>query len=95
MAGQLYDIGDQIALTGTFTNASGALADPTTAAVKIKIPSGTEASYSPTKTSTGIYAHAVTTTESGRYYYRFVGTGAVIAAAESFFDVRPSAFTAP
>lgn len=95
-----YDIGDQARMSGAFTTvSSGAAADPTAITVIYRKPNGVETTLvygtdaAVIKDSTGNYHADVTIDMSGRWYYRFEGTGAVIAAGETYFDVRISAFT--
>jgi len=80
-------------MTATFRNAAGSVADPTTIVFKIRTPDGVIASYTygvggtVVKSSTGVYYVDTTASQSGTTRYRFIGTGAVITAAESSFDV--------
>jgi uncharacterized protein YfaS (alpha-2-macroglobulin family) len=88
-----------VALTLTDT---GAAADPTTLAVKLKDPAGTIATYTygtapeVTKDSTGNYHADITlssTSDSaGRWYWRWEATGAVVGATEGSFIVRETSF---
>ena len=87
----VYDIGDEIILTGTFT-INGVLTNPTTATWRLKAPDGTTTTPAVTNPSTGVYKTTVTPTLVGRYTYRLEGTGAATAAEEAFFTVRRSAF---
>lgn len=96
-----YDIGDQVKAEVTFTNISKALADPTTVVLKTRDTAGTETSYTygvdaeVIKSGTGVYYMTIITTAKGSYFYRGVGTGAVVAAGESFFNIRASKFDSP
>ena len=90
-----YDIGAAVVVTGTFRNAAGDLANPTTATVLYRRETDTELSDTPTNASTGVYNFTITPTQDGKWFYRFKGTGAVTAAGESFFIVRESAFVNP
>ena len=93
-----YDIGDMIRLAATFT--SGEVnADPTVITLKIKHPSGSVDTYlygggtiEMIRPGTGDYYKDVTLAEQGGWYYRFAGTGTLVAAAENYFDVRDSKF---
>lgn len=87
----IYDVGDKIRLSVTFTSGSTPT-DPTTVAVKIKEPDGTITSATPTKDDAGDYHYDWSIVQSGRHWYRFEGTGAVVAAAEADFMVRESEF---
>jgi len=90
-----YQIGDRVELRVTFRNAAGALADPTTATIMVRTPAGVESSNTPTKEAVGVYSHQLTLTQSGTYFYRGKGVGAVVAAAEGRFAVAASSFTNP
>ncbi len=74
-------------LSATFKNSTGAVADPTTATVLVRSPSGVNTTKTyPTdaevvRTSTGVYYFDVTMGESGTWTYRFEGTGSVQAAS--------------
>lgn len=86
-----YTIGDLVRLTGTFTDLSGNLSDPTTSVLTVKDPDGVVTSYpSLTHPSTGIYYFDLPVSDSGVYYYRYSGTGAVVAAGETQFQVSES-----
>lgn len=95
-----YDIGDQARMSAAFTNVStGAAADPTAVTLEYRKPDGAittlvyGADAALVKDSTGNYHADVTVDQWGRWDYRFAGTGAVIAAGDSFFEVRASVFT--
>lgn len=92
-----YDIGDQVRLTVKFKNAAGAAADPTTATIIVREPDDTETAYSGTlvNPAVGTYYYDLTITAAGIHHYRGKGTGAVVAAAERFFNVPESAFDSP
>jgi len=92
-----YDIGDVVRFTGTFTNVSGTVTDPTTVTLSIKSPSAitsyTYAGGAVTKSGTGVYYKDVSLDAQGTWYWRWVGTGAVATAAEGFVVVRDSEFS--
>lgn len=86
-----YTIGDLVRLTGTFADLSGNLTDPTTAVLTVKDPTGTVTSYpSLVHPSMGSYYYDLPVSASGVYYYRYAGTGAVVAAGETQFQVSES-----
>ena len=96
MAVNTYDKGDAVRLKGTFT-VSSVNTDPTTIILKVKDSDGTISTYTYaggtiTRSATGIYYKDVTVSNDGLWYYRFEGTGAVIAAGEGSFEVRRSEF---
>ncbi len=88
----VYDIGDLVKLTSTFTNYLGQLSDPSNVVLKVHPPSGVVETPSVTHASTGVYfyLYSLTDKESGKYFFRFEGTGGVQAAGESYFRVRQS-----
>lgn len=96
MAG--YVVNQQVRLTGTFRNLAGALADPTAVTVKVQDAAGTEVTYADAvHDSLGVYHKDITITKpasggGGTWYYRFEGTGAVIAAGEVSFGVEQTVF---
>lgn len=91
-----YDIGDQARLTGVFRASSNdALVDPTEVTIKVRNPHDNEQSYTPVRDSLGVYHYDLPLTVGGDWYYRFVGTGAVLAAGEGKLSVKRSAFNAP
>lgn len=86
-----YDVGDLVRLSAVFRNSAGAATDPTAPTLTYKKPSGTLVTVvSPTliKDSTGNYHYDVTLDESGSWWYRFSGTGAVTQAGEKEIVVR-------
>ena len=93
-----YDIGDLVRCSVTFTNAAGTPTDPTAIIGEFQDPSGNETSYTHgvdvelVKDDTGDFHFDVVIDESGYWFYRFAGTGTVVAAAECFFIVRASEF---
>jgi hypothetical protein len=94
-----YNVGDLVRITATFTSAS-VPADPTAISCIVKrryqLPPVASTTYVyPTtisKDSTGVYHVDVVPDTEGIYDYRWVGTGAVIAAGESAFNVPNSEF---
>jgi hypothetical protein len=93
-----YQVGQQVRLTGTFRNPEGQLADPTACTVKVRDAGGTAITYNDAvKDSTGVFHKDITVTKpatggGGTWYYRFEGTGAVIAANETSFAVEQTQF---
>ena len=90
----IYDIGDLVRFTGTFT-VSGIATDPTTVTLKVKDPSGNIATYTyalseVTKSATGIYYKDVTIDEAGMWIVEWLGTGAVVSSVEEYILVRKS-----
>jgi len=92
-----YDSGDQIRITATFTNSTSVTVDPTVITCKHKDPSGTMTTLvygedAIVRSTRGTYYTDVTLDEAGTWYVRWEGTGAAIAAAESYWVVRESEF---
>lgn len=89
-----HDIGDLVKITAAFADTDGAAVDPTAVTCYYKDPSGniSELVYGVdtdvVKSDTGSYYTTIAVDESGSWYYRWKGTGAVIAAAEDWFSVR-------
>jgi hypothetical protein len=92
------DVGDKIKITGEFRTGTitGTLTDPTAVKLRYQKPGGSEVTLtygsspatSITKTATGKYEAYVTIDEYGPWYYRWIGTGAVVAQEEGTFDVK-------
>ena len=92
-----YDIGDGIRLSGAFT-VNDVATDPTAITLRVKDPVNSTGRYTyalsqVSKTSTGNYYKDITVSTAGKWFYRWEGTGAVIAADEVWFNVRLSEFT--
>ncbi len=93
----VYDVGDKVRLTNTFTDTDGNAADPTAIAAAVKDPEGTTTQFdyagTITKSSTGVYYIDVTIDDEGTWSYRWEGTGAVVAAVEGTFVARRQTVT--
>lgn len=94
----LYDIGDTVRVTVTFTNSAGTATDPSAVTLSVKDPKGTKTTYtygssSMVKSATGIYYYDLTATLPGSYKYVWKGTGALVVAEENRFEVRRQAAT--
>ena len=95
-----YDIGDKVRIKASFKNLAKELDDPTTVTIKIKKPDGTEIPYvydvdAVYRTETGKYYYDLTFDASGRWYWRWVGTGDVHTADEGSIVVRETAYNTP
>jgi len=72
--------------------------DPTAVLFKTQDPSGNETTYTfgvdanVVKSAVGNYYADWTLDEEGRWFYRWEGTGVVVAAAEHALEVRDSEF---
>ena len=89
---QVYDKGDAVRITGTFSVAN-APTDPTTVTLEVKDPSGNIDTYTyalaqVTKFATGVYYKDITIDETGYWYYQWAVTGAVEGADEGYIVVR-------
>ena len=92
----IYDKGDQVRVTATFTSNS-VNTDPTDDADDVTVtwrkPSGgTDATPTATKSATGIYYVDLTLTEVGIHTVRFTGDEGVIAAEVVELEVGASVF---
>ena len=83
-----YDIGDELRLSVSFTDITGVAADPTAVTCTVRAPDGTETVLNNTKSTTGSYYADVGPTQSGTYFFRWAGTGALVVAEEGQFYVR-------
>ena len=83
----VYDVGDGIRLTGTF-DISGSGANPTTAVLSLTDPSEVVTTPAVGNGTDGVYLVSAIVDEAGTWYYRWTGTGAVVAAHEGHFFVR-------
>lgn len=83
-----YDIGDLRRLKCTFSDLSGAPADPTTVVVTIREPDGALAAPTPVSEGAGVYRVDFAIAKAGRHVVRWEGDGAVETAAESEFWAR-------
>lgn len=89
-----YDIGAGVVMEAEFTK-DGSLHDPTTVVLTVKPPDKDAALVVvPTENpSEGVYRGEYVVTDHGDHYYRFEGSGTVIAAKEGRFRVRKSQFS--
>ena len=92
MSINVYTKDSEVRITTTFTTTSGTATDPSTVTVYVKDPTGTRTTYvygssAVVKDSTGVYHLDIFANIAGTWWYRFEGTGALVAAAESEFIV--------
>lgn len=87
----------RVSTTPGFKDAAGVLADPTTVTLKWRVAGGATTTWTRpaagpdtqiVKDSVGVYHADIPTTEPGTHYFRWEGTGAVVAAEESTFSVK-------
>ena len=90
----IYDRGDIVRLTATFTDLSGSPSDPSAIVLRIKQPDTSIVVHNfpgdISKSATGVYFYDLPINESGDYFYRYESTGTVQAAGESLFHVYKS-----
>lgn len=85
--------GNRIVLTGEFATLAGSPVDPTTVIVTVETPDGVDTDYIPVSDETGTWTLDYLipdTAPSGKAWFRFRGTGACTAAAESYFTIARS-----
>lgn len=83
-----YLIGNVIRLSASFTNFSGVAADPDAVTVTIKLRNSTSETFTATKDSVGNYHYDYTPAAAGTYFYRFNGTGSLLASSQGQFDIE-------
>lgn len=93
----VFDVGDLVRSSVTFTDFNGAATDPNTVTFKYEKPDGTVTTIiypaaGTVKDSTGVYHADVTITAAGSWWFRWNGTGAIVAATEEPVFVQPSMF---
>ncbi|MFZ0324739.1 MAG: hypothetical protein WAN48_11480 [Actinomycetes bacterium] len=77
-----------------FKNAAGALADPTTVSLLWRVAGGTTTTWvygvdsQIVKDSVGLFHADIPVLAAGLHYFRWIGTGSVMAAEESTFFVQ-------
>jgi hypothetical protein len=76
-----YYVETRVRVSGAFTDAAGAPADPTTVTLKITPPSEIAVVVTPTRDGVGAYHHDVTIDAPGVWLYQWQGEGALIAAS--------------
>ena len=92
-----YDVGQEVRSNVTFT-VGGVDTDPTTITFRYLDPAGNATAWvfgvdpEVVQDAVGQYHADWTLDEEGGWYYRWEGTGTVIAAAERYFEVRESKF---
>lgn len=90
-----YYVGSEARLEGTFSDASGALGDPTTVTVMVQDPTGSKVTYTTgiVRDSIGVYHFNLLLTKSGTWVYKFKGSGGLNAASvDTSFPVGSSVF---
>lgn len=85
----IFDIGDNVDLAYSLTNASGVAANASVSAYTLD-PAGASAGLTLTNPTTGLYETSRTLNQAGRWFARWVATGAVIDSETVEMIVRPS-----
>lgn len=92
---KVYDIGENARLAAIFQNDSATNADPTGVTCTVfRSPLGPTVTYvygidtALVKDGVGVYHVDFPITDAGAYWYRFEGTGMVVAQEEECFKVR-------
>lgn len=88
-----YTLGGQLIFATTFIDpTTGDPTDPTAVTLELLDPAGTVHTVATSHPGVGLFKALYTPTISGVWTCRWEGTGAVVAASEYRFEVRPSAF---
>jgi hypothetical protein len=88
---RIFDIGDHPTLLWyLYSDEDRTTPSDATVALTVKAPDGTTITPSVTHVATGQYSAAVSITMPGTWSYRWVATGALVAADEGQFSARPS-----
>ena len=94
----VYQVGDLVRVTGTFTDGDGNAQDPDAVLCQVRDPSKTTVEYEygadaeVVKDSTGVYHVDVDVDEAGWWAYRWYATGTGQAADEGRFRAEDSEF---
>ncbi len=96
MAVRSFDLGDDVKVTGTFTDEAAALLDPESVFVTVKPPNSAEVTYEygvdeelEHVADSGVYTLTVDANEDGVWYVRFYSTGTGKASEVVSFVVTP------
>lgn len=94
----MYDAGNMVTITTTFTNASGVAVNPSSVTLRVMDPNNIETDYmlgTLTNPTTGVFSQNVTVLTSGIWRYRWEATGTLVAASDSSFIVSATPFSNP
>jgi hypothetical protein len=98
MANNVYDLGDLVRITATFTLDNATLIDPTVVNFQYKLDTGDKITKvygvdaGVVRSSLGIYYCDINCNTVGLWHYRAYSTGNGQAAAEGSFTVKASHF---
>lgn len=93
-----YIVGSEVLLSVAFLNNSGTPLDPTAITLQVKKNGGATTSYvygvdaTLYRGGTGVYYRAYTPATAGVYYYKWAGTGTLVAASEGQFFISAGNF---
>lgn len=82
-----YLLGNLVRLSATFKDFAGNYADPTSVSLSVKKLGGSTETPTVVKDAVGFYHFDYEPLTAGTYYYRFNGTGDIIAAVEGEFTI--------
>ena len=85
-----YEVGDLARLSVSFTDINGVLADPTVVTLLVQAPDNSQVQYALPpiiRVSTGKYYYDLNVLQSGSYFYRWTGTGALQVVIEGSITV--------
>ncbi len=91
----IFNIGQQVRITGTFKDSSGTLTNPTSVSFSYK-EGGTTTTYvygtdaELVRDSTGVYHVDITPAAAGRIEWRLWSTGNLVQAEQGSFYIRPT-----
>jgi hypothetical protein len=92
-AAVIYDLGDTLGASVTF-NVAGVPTDPDTVTFSMRSPvTGTVTTYvyltdgEVQQLATGVYEATIVVSEPGRWWYRWLGTGAAPGNEQGYFEV--------
>lgn len=93
----VFAVGQRVRVSVAFADSAGTATDPTAVVLKYmnpraEITTKTYALAEVTKDSTGNYHYDIDLDIAGKWWYRFNGTGALVAANEAAFTASPTVF---
>jgi len=92
----VYDKGDLVRCSASFTDAAGTAFDPANVFFALREPTGAKVTFQYgvdaelVRDSTGVYHIDINASAPGHWWYRFYSTGSGQAAGEGVFVVRRS-----
>jgi hypothetical protein len=94
----VYDYGDLVRITGTFTDASSVVQDPSSVFFQYKTPAGSTTAYTYgtgtqiVRSGAGTYYYDLNCSTVGWWSYRWYATGTGQSAGEGALRVQESEF---